>query len=65
VPADTAIASGLPASQKSFDWSVPCGLAVGTQNTDSGYGMLIIVDGTGEYQCQYQEHCPSQNSILT
>lgn len=51
---DSAIASGLPASQKSFDWKVPCDLAPGTQSTSSGYGMLIIVDGTGEFQYSTQ-----------
>ncbi|KAG9781338.1 hypothetical protein ABEF93_005729 [Exophiala dermatitidis] len=57
VPQDTAIASGIPAAQKSFDWSVPCSLAPGTQNTDTGYGMLIIVDGTGEFQYSTQFSC--------
>lgn len=52
VPADTAIASGIPAAQKSYDWKVPCDLAPGQQNTATGYGMLIIVDGTGEFQCK-------------
>ena len=52
VLSDTAIAEGLPASQKSFDWKVPCDLAPGTQSTDTGYGMLVIVDGTGEFQCE-------------
>lgn len=51
VLSDSAIASGLPADQKSYDWSVPCDLAPGTASTSTGYGMLIIVDGTGEFQC--------------
>jgi len=51
VQESTAIASGIPAAQKSYNWSVPCTLAPGTQSTDTGYGMLIIVDGTGEFQC--------------
>ncbi|KAI1615079.1 Ser-Thr-rich glycosyl-phosphatidyl-inositol-anchored membrane family-domain-containing protein [Exophiala viscosa] len=54
VDASTAIASGIPAAQKSYSWDVPCDLAAGTQNTDTGYGMLIIVDGTGEYQFSTQ-----------
>ncbi|EXJ94262.1 hypothetical protein A1O1_02655 [Capronia coronata CBS 617.96] len=57
VPADTAIASGIPADQKSFNWSVPCDLAPGKQSTDTGYGMLIIVDGTGEFQYSTQFSC--------
>jgi hypothetical protein len=52
VLADSAIAEGIPAAQKSFDWKVPCDLAPGTQSTATGYGMLIIVDGTGEFQCK-------------
>ncbi|KIW64412.1 hypothetical protein PV04_09346 [Phialophora macrospora] len=54
VLADSAIAEGIPASQKSFDWNVPCDLAPGTQSTSTGYGMLIIVDGTGEFQYSTQ-----------
>jgi len=54
VPSTSAIASGLPAAQKSFDWKVPCDLAPGTQGTSTGYGMLIIVDQTGEYQYSTQ-----------
>ncbi|KIW11804.1 hypothetical protein PV08_09076 [Exophiala spinifera] len=54
VPSDSAIASGLPASSKSFSWDVPCDLAPGTQSTSTGYGMLIIVDGTGEFQYSTQ-----------
>ncbi|KEF51639.1 uncharacterized protein A1O9_12274 [Exophiala aquamarina CBS 119918] len=54
VPSDTAIVEGLPAAQKSYQWSVPSGLAPGKQSTDTGYGMLIIVDGTGEFQYSTQ-----------
>jgi len=54
VLADDAIASGIPADQKSFDWKVPCDLTPGTQSTATGYGMLIIVDGTGEFQYSTQ-----------
>ena len=61
VPSDDAIASGIPASQKSFKWEVPCDLSVGTQGTDTGYGMLIIVDGTGEFQCK---NISNQNPLL-
>lgn len=54
VPSDTAIVEGLPAAQKSYQWSVPSDLAPGKQATDTGYGMLIIVDGTGEFQYSTQ-----------
>ncbi|KIX04320.1 uncharacterized protein Z518_05187 [Rhinocladiella mackenziei CBS 650.93] len=57
VPSDDAIASGIPADQKSFKWEVPCDLATGTAGTDNGYGMLIIVDGTGEFQYSTQFSC--------
>jgi len=53
VTASNAIVEGVPAAQKSYSWSVPCDLSAGTMNTDSGYGMLIIVDGTGEFQCEH------------
>ncbi|KAJ9494649.1 hypothetical protein H2202_009902 [Exophiala xenobiotica] len=62
VPSDTAIASGIPASQKSYDWEVPCDLAPGTQNTASGYGMMVIVDGTGEFQYSTQFSCLASKS---
>ncbi|KIW33639.1 uncharacterized protein PV07_00474 [Cladophialophora immunda] len=62
VPSDSAIASGIPAAQKSFDWQVPCDLAPGTENTDTGYGMLIIVDGTGEFQYSTQFSCLENKS---
>lgn len=51
---DSAIVEKLPASQKSYDWKVPCDLAPGVQSTSTGYGMLIIVDGTGEFQYSTQ-----------
>jgi len=54
VLSDTAIVEGLPASQKSFDWKVPCTLTPGVQSTSTGYGMLVIVDGTGEFQYSTQ-----------
>ncbi|ETI21391.1 hypothetical protein G647_07738 [Cladophialophora carrionii CBS 160.54] len=68
VLSDSAIAEGLPASQKSFDWKVPCDLAPGKQSTSTGYGMLIIVDGTGEFQYSTQfsvlenDECASSDS---
>ncbi|KAK5945633.1 hypothetical protein PMZ80_002838 [Knufia obscura] len=49
-----AIVEGVSAAAGSYSWSVPCSLSEGTQNTDSGYGMLIIVDGTGEFQYSTQ-----------
>jgi len=54
VLSDTAIAEGVPADQKSYDWKVPCTLTPGVQSTSTGYGMLIIVDGTGEFQYSTQ-----------
>lgn len=48
----SAIAEGIPAASGKYSWSVPCSLPEGTENTASGYGMLIIVDGTGEFQCK-------------
>lgn len=48
----SAIIEGVPASAGKYSWNVPCNLPAGTQNTASGYGMLIIVDGTGEFQCK-------------
>ena len=50
----TAIVEAVPASAKSYSWAVPCDLPAGTQSTDTGYGMLIIVDGTGEFQYSTQ-----------
>ncbi|KIV93779.1 hypothetical protein PV10_04967 [Exophiala mesophila] len=54
VPFDDAIVEGVPAARKFFDWTVPSDLAPGKQATDTGYGMLIIVDGTGEFQYSTQ-----------
>jgi hypothetical protein len=51
---DSAIVEKLPAAQKSYDWQVPCSLTPGVQSTSTGYGMLIIVDGTGEFQYSTQ-----------
>lgn len=50
----TAIVEGVPAAAKSYSWNVPCDLPAGTQSTATGYGMLIIVDGTGEFQYSTQ-----------
>lgn len=50
----SAIVEGVSASAGSYSWSVPCSLPEGTQQTESGYGMLIIVDGTGEFQYSTQ-----------
>jgi Ser-Thr-rich glycosyl-phosphatidyl-inositol-anchored membrane family len=54
VPDKTAIVEKVPASAKSYSWSVPCDLPAGTQATATGYGMLVIVDGTGEFQYSTQ-----------
>ncbi|KAF7185368.1 hypothetical protein HII31_13347 [Pseudocercospora fuligena] len=51
---DKALVEKVPASQKSWTWNVPCDLKPGTAKTDSGYGMLVIVDGTGEFQYSTQ-----------
>ena len=56
VNSPSAIVEGIPAAQKSYSWSVPCDLAPGTHDTDTGNGMLIIVDGTGEFQCKHILH---------
>jgi len=48
----TAIVEGVAASAGTYAWNVPCSLPSGVQNTATGYGMLIIVDGTGEFQCK-------------
>lgn len=50
----TAIVEGIPAGDKQYTWSVPCDLPAGEANTDTGNGMLIIVDGTGEFQYSMQ-----------
>lgn len=52
--ASNAIVEGVPADAKSYDWAVPCELTVGEASTETGYGMLIIVDGTGEFQYSTQ-----------
>lgn len=49
-----AIASGIPADANSYSWSVPCSLPEGVATTSTGYGMLIIVDKTGEFQYSTQ-----------
>ncbi|RMZ89534.1 hypothetical protein DV736_g3232, partial [Chaetothyriales sp. CBS 134916] len=54
VTAPSAIIEGVPAAAKSYSWAVPCSLAPGTASTDSGHGLLIIVDGTGEFQYSTQ-----------
>ena len=45
---------GIPAGRKHYKWRVPAGLKPGKKNTKTGYGMLIIVDGTGEFQYSTQ-----------
>ena len=68
VPDSTALMEGVPAAAKSISWTVACDLPAGTQATDSGYGMLIIVDGTGEFQYSTQfsvlasDNCGSTSS---
>jgi hypothetical protein len=52
--ASNAIVEGVPASAKSYEWAVPCDLPIGEASTETGYGMLIIVDGTGEFQYSTQ-----------
>lgn len=54
VDSPTAIVENIPAAQKSYSWDVPCSLSPGTASTDTGYGMLVIVDGTGEFQYSTQ-----------
>ncbi|KAI5365078.1 hypothetical protein Slin15195_G046150 [Septoria linicola] len=49
-----AIVEGVPAGQKEYTWHVPCDLPAGEQLTATGYGMLIIVDGSGEFQYSTQ-----------
>ncbi|KAM3417906.1 hypothetical protein BST61_g6123 [Cercospora zeina] len=53
-PDPTAIVEGLPAGDDKWTWNVPCDLPAGVKNTDTGYGMLIIVDQTGEFQYSTQ-----------
>lgn len=50
----SAIVEKVPAAAGSYTWSVPCSLPEGTASTATGYGMLIIVDGTGEFQYSTQ-----------
>ena len=50
---DTAIASGLDASAGQYTWNVPCSLPAAASTATTGNGMLIIVDGTGEFQCKF------------
>lgn len=54
----SAIVEGVPAVAASYNWNVPCDLPLGQANTATGYGMLIIVDGTGEYQCKSNNIMP-------
>jgi hypothetical protein len=50
----TAIVEGIPAGKESYAWAVPCSLPAGKQATSTGYGMLIIEDGTGIFQYSTQ-----------
>ncbi|KAK5208708.1 hypothetical protein LTR41_005937 [Exophiala xenobiotica] len=50
----SAIAENITASSESYDWNVPCNLPTGTASTSTGYGMLIIVDGTIQFQYSTQ-----------
>lgn len=49
-----AIVEKIPASAESYAWAVPCSLPAGKQQTATGYGMLIIEDGTGIFQYSTQ-----------
>ena len=49
-----AIVSKIPASSESYEWAVPCSLPVGVKSTSTGYGMLVIEDGTGVFQYSTQ-----------
>lgn len=49
----SAIASGLDASAGQYTWNVPCSLPAVASTATTGNGMLIIVDGTGEFQCKF------------
>lgn len=51
---EKALVEKIPAAQKTWTWNVPCTLTPGVHNTDTGYGMLVIVDGTGEFQYSTQ-----------
>ncbi|KAK4619618.1 Ecp44 [Fulvia fulva] len=46
--------SRVPASQGYVDWTPACHLPPGKAGTQSGYGMLVIVDETGEFQYSTQ-----------
>ncbi|KAK5074123.1 hypothetical protein LTR64_006732 [Lithohypha guttulata] len=50
----SAIIERVPASAGKYSWNVPCTLAEGVQSTASGYGMLVIEDGTGRFQYSTQ-----------
>ncbi|RMD43152.1 hypothetical protein DV735_g1887, partial [Chaetothyriales sp. CBS 134920] len=54
VTAPSAIVEGIPAAAKSYSWAVPCSLSPGTASTETGHGLLVIVDGTGEFQYSTQ-----------
>lgn len=49
-----AIVEAIPAGKESYEWAVPCSLTAGKQATSTGYGMLIIEDGTGIFQYSTQ-----------
>lgn len=49
-----AIVEGVPAGRKKYVWNVPDNLRPGKAGTARGNGMLIIVDGTGEFQYSTQ-----------
>lgn len=54
VPNKKAIVEGIPAGKKKYVWNVPKNLRPGKAGTQRGNGMLIIVDGTGEFQYSTQ-----------
>ena len=49
-----AIVEGVPARRKQYLWDVPDNLRPAKAGTKNGAGMLIIVDGTGEFQYSTQ-----------
>ena len=67
----TAIVEGIAAGSEAYEWDVPCSLPQGKQATSSGYGMLIIEDGTGIFQYSTQfsvlanEKCGDSQSSST
>ncbi|ETN46096.1 uncharacterized protein HMPREF1541_00280 [Cyphellophora europaea CBS 101466] len=67
----TAIVEKVPAGAASYEWDVPCSLPAGKQATSTGYGMLIIEDGTGIFQYSTQfsvlanDKCGSSSSSST